>query len=166
MNQAQRGKQAFHTVRQRIRRRRERHDGRAHDQEAQADRHLQGKLHTLAGNFKNPELDQDLPRRQQNIEDHGDEKKQQYRFHAFQHQTERNLRQNNQNCQGNSAKSIAKNPLYKKEGNDIQNSTRELNPGIQPVQYGVCRIILSEYNLAHRSPFRSRCTYTPLRNCR
>ena len=82
MNQAQRGKQAFHAVRQRIRRRRERHDGRAHDQEAQADRHLQGKMYALAGNFKNPELNQYLPRRQQNIEDHGDEKKQQGQWNS------------------------------------------------------------------------------------
>ena len=73
MDNFQGSEKAFHAVRERVRRRRKRHDGGTDDKIGEAQAHTYSQDHAFIGNRKNPPVRQNRARRQENIEGHRDE---------------------------------------------------------------------------------------------
>ena len=85
---AERLHQAFHSVRQIIRRGGERHDRRTDDQKGKADRHFHRRFQSLPGDGQTPDGHEGTARREKEVENHSKNKKKQNRLHAFYHEFE------------------------------------------------------------------------------
>ena len=144
MEFVQRRQTFFHTVRQMIRCGGQCHHGRAHDQKCQPDRHKGGLFYTFHRKGQLPDPDKRRSRREEHIKDHSDQKQYHDRLQTFYHKAERHFGSLDHNGQENSCHQIHQKRTVQKQRNDKGQCSDQLHSGIQPMDHGFCRIILSD----------------------
>ena len=146
MNPCERPAEALQRVRQLIRRRRQRHQRRTDDEEDKPDRHLRGKDDALHRDLQLPELHDRCARREEQIEDHGDQQEYQNAAHASPDEAEGNMRQHHRDSEQNARHHIAREIADEEQRDDVAERHHHLGPRVKPVEQGIRLIILSQCN--------------------
>ena len=142
---------ALQRIGQLVRGRGQRHQGRGDDKEDQAHCHLDGEEEALPRNRELPERDESPARRQEQVEQHGDEKQHHDGLHAAQNVAHGNPGEQDADRKEHTAEDVSRHGIDDEQDDDVGEGSKELDPGVQPVHDRLCLIVLAKCDVLKHS---------------